>query len=132
MTGPMAELQFSSVPEPRNVVGDWAIRSGIAVCFIAFGLEKFSSDPGGHWTRMFHEIGWGDWFRYFTGVVETLGGVLVLIPRLALVGLAMLAVTMAGAMAIVAVVLKRPGESVFPGVFFAALVGVAIWVRHNR
>src|SRR5690348_1719982 len=31
----------------------------------------------------FDEIGWGQWFRYFTGVVEAAGAIGLVIPRLA-------------------------------------------------
>jgi len=57
-----------------------------------------------------------------------LGGVLVLIPRTALAGLALLACTMASAALIVAFVLGRPGDSVFSGSLF---VGLAV-ILFNR
>lgn len=125
----MAELKFGSEIESRNVVGNWALRIGIAGLYIVFGLEKFSSDPASHWVRLFHDIGVGDWLRHFTGAVEVAGGLLVLIPRIALVGLVMLALTMAGAVLIVAFVLGRPGDSIFPGVFLVGLLGFIVWNR---
>jgi putative oxidoreductase len=128
----MSELKFESVSQSRNVVGEWAIRIGVAGAFIVFGLEKFPSDSGSMWVDMFHRIGLGDWFRYFTGVVEVLGGLLVLIPRTALIGFTILAVTMAGAVIIVAFVLGHPEDSIFPGVFTLALIGCVVWSRGNR
>lgn len=116
----MSDLDLLSKSEPRNVIGDWAIRAGLAAAFIIFGLEKFSA--GSHWVKFFHEIGAGDWFRYFTGVVEVLGGLLVLIPRTAMVGLALLGLTMLAATLILAFVLGRPSDSIFPGVFLLAIV----------
>jgi len=107
------------------------MRGGVAVFFVVFGLEKFSPDPGSHWGKLFEQIGAGVWFRYFTGVVEVLGGLLVLIPRTALVGLAMLACTMAGAVVILAFVIGQPGDSVFPGIFFAALMAIGL-IRWGR
>jgi hypothetical protein len=65
-------------PGPPNAIGDWCLRGGIALAFVAFGWEKFSTN--GHWVKLFQQIGIGQWFRYFTGVVEILGGLLVLIP----------------------------------------------------
>src|ERR1022692_3826214 len=85
----MAELKLLTDSEPRNPMGDWVVRGGVAVFFVIFGMEKFSSDPGSHWVKLFEQIGAGVWFRYFTGVVEVLGGLLVLIPRTALAGLAL-------------------------------------------
>lgn len=123
----MAELKFSSVSQPRNIVGEWAVRLGVGLVFIAFGSEKFTSDP--HWVQLFQQIGLGDWFRYFTGVVEIAGGLLVLIPRMLMAGLTVLALTMLGAVLIVAFVIGHPAESIFPGVFLAGLVGFLIWSR---
>jgi uncharacterized membrane protein YphA (DoxX/SURF4 family) len=128
----MDEPKFSSGSEPRNLIGYWVIRVGVAAVFVIFGAEKFSDDASSHWVRLFHEIGWGDRFRYFTGVVEVLGGLLVLIPRTALIGVALLIMTMAGAVIIVACVLGRHADSVFPAVLLVALIGIAFWVWKNR
>jgi uncharacterized membrane protein YphA (DoxX/SURF4 family) len=111
-------------------MGDWLVRGGVAAFFCIFGMEKFSSDPGSHWVTLFAQIGAGVWFRYLTGVVEVLGGLLVLIPRTALLGLALLAATMAGAVVIL-IRIGQPGASIFPGMFCAALicVGLTRWAR---
>lgn len=100
------------------------------MAFVLFGLEKFPSSPEAMWVKMFQQIGIGQWFRYFTGVVEVLGGVLVLIPRTVTAGLASLACTMAGAALIVAFVLGRPGDSVFPLLFLVALS--VFWLSRRR
>lgn len=128
----MSDLKLMSETEPRNVVAEWTIRAGVAVFFIVFGLEKFSDDPASHWVRLFREIGAGDWFRYFTGVIEVLSGVLVLVPRTTLLGLVLLSLTMASAALIVGFVLGRATEAIFPGFFFALLVGVIVWNQQSR
>jgi len=122
---------FDSPPEPRNVLGDWIVRGGIGLAFIYFGSEKFPSDPGSQWTQLFQQIGAGQWFRYFTGVVEILGGVLVFIPWTTNLGLALLACTMASAAVIVAFVIGRPADSIFSGAFF---IGLSMYwmARRNR
>jgi uncharacterized membrane protein YphA (DoxX/SURF4 family) len=127
----MSELKFLSEDEPRNAVGDWAIRGGVACIFIIFGLEKFSADPASHWVKLFHQIGAGDWFRNFAGVVEVLGALLVLIPRTAIAGLALLASTMAAAALILGFVVGRPADSIFPGAFFLGLT-LLLWSRRSR
>jgi putative oxidoreductase len=111
---------LSSEPERRNLVADWIARIGVAVFFLIFGLEKFGSDP--HWTKLFHEIGWGDWFRYFTGAVEILGGVLVMIPRIAFLGFAMLACTMLGAAGFLIFAIGSAASAILPAVIFLVLV----------
>jgi uncharacterized membrane protein YphA (DoxX/SURF4 family) len=88
----MTMFEQANLREPRNAIGDWVLRGGIAVVFVLFGAEKFQSDPGSPWGKLFQQIGAGQWFRYFTGVVELLGGVLVSIPWTATAGLVLLAV----------------------------------------
>ena len=124
----MRMFEQSTVSE-RNPVGDWAVRGGIALFFIVFGLEKF--DPESDWVSLFQQIGIGQWFRYFTGVVEVVGGVLVVIPRTVTAGLALLACTMLTAALLWIFVLGRPGNAVFAGTFLAGLVG-CWWTRRSR
>jgi uncharacterized membrane protein YphA (DoxX/SURF4 family) len=128
----MNEPQFLTPEAPPNKIGDWAVRLAVGLAYLAFGWEKFPSGADARWVRFFHDIGIGDWFRYFTGIVELLGAVLVLIPRTAMIGLGMLAVTMFGAVVIVALVLRHPLQSMFPGVLLMALLGVAFWHSRNR
>jgi len=124
----MAELRLLPESEPRNVVGDWTVRGGVAVVFLIFGMEKFSSDAASHWVTLFQEIGAGEWFRYFTGAVEVFGSLLVLIPRTATIGLAILAATMAGAVIILISVIGRTADSIFPAIFLVALAAIQ-WSR---
>jgi putative oxidoreductase len=92
----MRAAQLLRPPEERNPVSDWTIRIGVAAFYLVFGLEKFSASEL-HWVTLVREIGIGDWFRYFTGCVEVLGALLVLIPRAPAIGLALLSATMAAA-----------------------------------
>ena len=123
-------FEQASAPEARNALGDWILRGGIALVFVLFGMEKFPSGPESSWVKMFEQIGFGQWFRYFTGIVEVLGGVLVLIPRTATAGLALLACTMAGAACILIFIVGRPADSIFSGLFFIGLTAFG-WVRRN-
>ena len=116
-------FEQASLSESRGALLDWILRGGIALVFVVEGIEKFGPTSG--WIHLFQEIGFGQWFRYFTGVVEVLGGVLVLIPWTATAGLALLACTMASAALILAFGIGRPQDSIFSG---ALLIGlVAFW-----
>ena len=117
----------ASSPEPRRALSDWMSRGAIAFFFIAAGADKFSQG----WVRLFQEIGLGQWFRYFTGGVEILGGVLVLVPSTATAGLALLGCTMASAALILIFDVGRPADSVFSGALFVALT-FFWWNRRNR
>ena len=74
---------------------DWALRLFVAAVFVFEGADKFGSRR--LWIRLFADIGIGQWFRYATGIVEVVGGVLMLIPKATTMAVAMLACTMVGA-----------------------------------
>jgi uncharacterized membrane protein YphA (DoxX/SURF4 family) len=116
--------------EQRNRIGDWVLRGGIALAFVLFGAEKFPSVPGTPWVKLFEQIGMGQWFRYFTGVVEIVGSVLVVIPWTARAGLALLAATMAAAALILDFVIGRPADSILSTGLFIFLA-VFWWARRS-
>ena len=109
----------------------WALRVSVALVFIGTGLEKFPAGPG-YWVQVFDTIGLGQWFRYFTGVVETLGGVLFLIPRATTAGAVLLVSSMVGAMIVQAVVFKEPANMLFPGAYLAGVVIAYAKLRARR
>jgi hypothetical protein len=114
-------------PSPRNALGDWVIRGGIALFYLLFGIDKFSPS----WTKLYETIGFGQWFRIFTGIVEITGAILVLIPKTALYGLGLLAATMACAALILDFVVRRPGDSVLATALLIGLLGY-LWSRMSR
>ncbi len=111
----------------RDPITDWVLRAGICLMFFLFGLDKFSN--GSQWVAFFAQIGLGDWFRYFTGVVEIAGALLVLIPRAITAGLVLLTCAMAGAAVVHIFVMHHPGNAVFPTVFLAGLV--LFWLQRR-
>ena len=79
-------------------LGIWALRIFLAVAFLFFGLLKFREGDGSLYVRIFELVGFGQWFRYFTGVVEVAGALLMLLPRATPVAVVLLAPTMIGAL----------------------------------
>jgi putative oxidoreductase len=122
-------FEQATAAEQPNPIGDWAGRGAIALIFALMGWEKFNVNS--MWPSFFQQLGWGEWFRYFTGVVEILGGILVLIPWTANAGLALLAATMGSAALIHIFVMGHPGNCVIPLAFFLGLAGFG-WSRWNR
>lgn len=110
---------------PRNGICDWMIRGSIALAYLAFGVDKFSAS----WTKFFDQVGFGQWFRYCTGVVEILGALLVLVPWTVEAGLALLACTMAGAVLIITFLIHRPQDRVFS---VALLIVWSVYWWHHR
>lgn len=83
-------------------VGLWVVQAVTALTFVFAALGKFGGDP--MVVATFDRIGFGDWFRYFVGVLEILGAVALFVPRLAgLAGLAFAALTVGAVIVTVAV-----------------------------
>ena len=74
--------------------------------FIYLGGAKLLGSPAA--VRLFHDIGWGQWFRYVTGVVELTGGLLLIVPLLAGASALLLMAVMMVATVIELFVLHRP------------------------
>ena len=74
--------------------------------FLYLGGAKLLGSPAA--VRLFHDIGWGQWFRYVTGVVELSGGLLLVVPRLAGASALLLMTVMVVATGIELFVLHRP------------------------
>lgn len=73
----------------------WILRIVLCVAFLGSGMMKLIGNPMA--VEMFGKIGFGQWFRYLTGVLEVLGALWVIIPRFSVAGSALLACVMAGA-----------------------------------
>jgi putative oxidoreductase len=128
---PVPELNFD-MSERRSgidLVTTWLPRLGMAIAFLMIGASKFESQST--WIRTFNEIGWGSWFRYFTGALQILGAVLVLIPRTCVIGIGMLSSTMIGAVLIWIVVLHKPGNAPIPAFVLIPLIVVGIQARKS-
>ncbi|MEU6714303.1 DoxX family protein [Nonomuraea sp. NPDC046802] len=77
-------MAISPHPTPRRTITNialWALQVIVAGFFLMSAVAKFTdAEPA---ASTFEEIGWGDWFRYLIGVLEAVGVVGLLIPRLA-------------------------------------------------
>ena len=122
----MPELKLA-VEETRSagdVLSAWLPRIAIALFFLSFGSEKFSSH--GPWIRIFARIGFGDWFRYLTGALQVGGALLMLVPPLVPVGAAVLACTMVGAIITNIWILHTGLTAIIPAALLAAVVFVGL------
>jgi uncharacterized membrane protein YphA (DoxX/SURF4 family) len=104
----------------------------LVLMFLNAGIRKFP-DSGG-WAGMFRHVGYPVWFRYFIGVIEIASALLLVVPRTASYGAALVIVTMLGA---IGTVLAQQGSSfgIAPPVVslvLAVIVLVARWPRRAR
>lgn len=113
-----------------NSTPDWAVRVMFFVIFLFFAAGKFTNDPKAAWVVFFQKVGFGQWFRWFTGILEVVGAFLVLIPKTVHVGLVLLICVASGAMLVELVLLHRPTDAFVP---FAVLTGmIAFWMHRRR
>jgi hypothetical protein len=99
----MFELKPAIEESPTKVAFRAFVQSlpaaGVGLLFIVIGYTKFNNDPNSEWYRIFDQIGIGQWFRLFTGVVQITGGALMMPRRTRTIGALMLGATMLGAAA---------------------------------
>ena len=109
----------------------WILRLAVAVVFVSIGADKFKERS--MWVEVFDKIGFGQWFRYLTGVLQIAGAVLVVFPRTFLLGIGILGGTMAGAVAVWIVRFGAPGNAIIPAAVLVALVVIGFHgARVNR
>jgi uncharacterized membrane protein YphA (DoxX/SURF4 family) len=73
----------------------WTLSVLAALTFLAAGGPKLTGSPA--MVEIFDKIGFGQWFRYFTGLMEVTAAICLLIPRWAFYGAVALAAVMIGA-----------------------------------
>lgn len=73
------------------------LRAGLILSFLYFGLEKLLGLPGA--VALYDALGFGQWPRYVTGTVETLGALALLTPVSQWACLALVATMVVGATA---------------------------------
>jgi putative oxidoreductase len=111
----------------------WAVRLGwvriaeiaLGLMFVAAGLVKLSGMA--FMVELFASLGFGQWLRYLTALVELAGGVLLLAGHMEYLAALALAVIMVGATASSIMVFNR--SPIPPMLTFLALVVLA-WRRH--
>ena len=120
---PEMKLAVDEAP-PRFDVTDWVLRLSVGVGFLILGAKKF--DEASMWARLFAQIGWGDWFRYLTGVIQFAGGALLLVPRTAAAGAVLLGCTMIGAIGVHLFVIDTGiGGAILPAGILAFIVAAS-------
>ena len=80
--------QASATPSTGFKIGLWVLRILSAFPFLAGAFLKLSGDA--HMVEEFGKYGLGQWFRYFTAIVEAAGAILTLIPATSPFGLLVL------------------------------------------
>ena len=78
-----------------RLLGAWCLSLYLAHMYVAMGWIKF--DPNGFWTAAFERWGYPIWLRWLVGLIEVVGGSLLLVPWVASYAAGAVALVMAGA-----------------------------------
>lgn len=65
-------------------IGIWVLRILLGLAFLFVSFMKLSGQP--NMVAEFETVGFGQWFRYFTGALELIGGLAVLVSRTSVFG----------------------------------------------
>jgi putative oxidoreductase len=105
----------------------WIVQVLLAAMFLMAGGSKLAGAPA--MVQLYDTIGWGQWFRYVTGIIEVTAGITLLIPTLAVFGALLIIPTMIGAsIANVVVVHTSPAITI---VLMLGAAGV-VWARRHQ
>jgi hypothetical protein len=99
-----------------------------AFLLIGSGLPKLVGQADA--VETFELIGWGQWFRYVTGVIEVAGAIALVIPRLAGLAATALIGLMAGAI-LTQILVIEPAWSILPAAFAVVFATIA-WDRRTE
>ena len=102
----------------------WILSGLVALVFIAAGGAKLAGAAA--MVELFAKVGLGQWFRYFTGLLEVAAGIGLLISDYAFYAAALLAMVMAGAFIAHTTVL---GSSPAAPVVLFVLTGIIAYLR---
>jgi hypothetical protein len=105
----------------------WVLQLTGGMVFFSLGLVKLTGLAGTIAT--FETLGVGQWFRSFTGGIEVLGALLLLVPATAAFGAAVLAVVMVGATSAHLLILHS--SPLLPLVLLIAMGSLA-WLRREQ
>ncbi len=118
----------ATVPTSRSkVVGFWILKIIFGLAFIGAGCAKIYGPPA--MVAEFDAVGLGQWFRYFTGTLEIVGAVLLLMPKTTGFGALLLAGICGGAF--FAQLFALHGDIVHTIVMAIILLAIA-WAQRNQ
>lgn len=84
-------------PPRWKSVSLWSLKGLLAAVFLLAGGLKIYGLP--MMVENFQQMGFGQWFRYPTGILEVIGAITILMPSVAAFGAVLLSCIMVGAIA---------------------------------
>jgi uncharacterized membrane protein YphA (DoxX/SURF4 family) len=118
---------MAPIPSRTASIATWLLQGVLAPVFLAAAGAKLAGVP--MMVAVFDEIGFGQWFRYATALVEIAGAIVLLVPGLAAFAALWLAVTMCCAiLAHLSVLHTSPAGAVV----LLVLCVLVLWLRRAQ
>jgi len=131
---PTAAQQAATHPQANvlrlvwNVLA-WMLTILLAIAFTSAGGVKLVNNP--QMVQEFAQVGLGQWFRYFTGILEVTGAIGLLVPRVRYWAALQIATVMVGATIANLTVLHLPQMAGLTGVLLGLALALA-WLRRPQ
>jgi putative oxidoreductase len=106
-----------------RIIALWVLRIIVGLAFLAAGGSKLAGAPA--MVAMFAKIGFGQWFRILTGLLEVAGAIGLFVPRLTVYAASLLAVVMVGA---IGFHLTTLGGNPVPPIVLLLLATLIVWL----
>jgi putative oxidoreductase len=110
-----------------RTVSIWVLRVVLGVTFLAIGAAKLTG--AAQTVQLFAAIGWGQWFRYLTGLLDVAGAALLFAPRWTCYGALLLTCTVGSATMFYLVLLRHNPAAPLALTLLAATLA---WVTRPR
>jgi uncharacterized membrane protein YphA (DoxX/SURF4 family) len=123
----MSDAVAFARPARSKTIAAWTLQILLAAVFLAAASAKLAGVD--MMVQEFEQIGLGQWFRFFTALVEISGAVALLVPGLAAAGAALLGTTMIVAVGIHLTILHTNPA---PALVLIMLNAVVLWLRREQ
>jgi len=120
-------LALTAPTSRSKVIGFWVLKILFGLAFIAAGAAKLYGPQV--MVAEFDAVGLGQWFRYFTGVLEIIGAIMLLAPKTTGFGALLLAGICGGAF--FAQLFALHGDIIHPIVMAIVLLAIA-WTQRDQ
>jgi uncharacterized membrane protein YphA (DoxX/SURF4 family) len=125
--GPRNPTMAGEVVGSERAIAIWVLRVFLGLVFLGIGVAKLI----GVWqlVQFFVAIGWGQWFRFATGLLDIAGAVLLFVPRSTFYGALLLVCTVGSATLICLTILHQ--NSAVP-LALTLLAATEAWLTRPR
>jgi putative oxidoreductase len=123
---PWQEKSMAEITGTNRRIAIWVLRVLLGLAFLTIGVAKLTGTL--NTVQTFEAFGWGQWFRYLTGLLDLAGALLVLVPRWTFYGALLLSCTI-GLAAVLS--LTRPIDF-WPALSLTLLAATLAWLTRPR